>query len=99
MNAYLIILCTYVSFTEPVLPVTGKERRDIIHRRMEWRRVLPELRVPLNGSDDSDDVRFLDNGKPIPFEHPQLQSEEDTPRSDDSTVKKTPQIPNLWPFK
>lgn len=78
----------------------GKAKRDIILRRLEWRRILPELKIPLQGSDDTEDVRFLDNGKPVPFEHPEpFLEEDDTPRSDDSQVKKSPQIPNLWPFK
>lgn len=80
--------------------MSGKERRDVILKRMEWRRILPELKIPLQGSEETEEVAFLENGRPVPFEHPD-PLEGVTPRSDDSSssVKKPPQIPNLWPFK
>lgn len=78
--------------------MAGKEKRDVILKRMEWRRILPELKIPLQRSEEAEEVQFLENGKPVPFEHPE-PSEEITPRSDDSYSKPPPQLPNLWPFK
>ena len=68
------------------------EKREFALQRSEWRRILPEITVPLNDPEEADDV-MLNNGRPEPFKHPDSVPAHQTP------AKKTPQIPNLWPFK
>ncbi|KAL4227119.1 hypothetical protein ACF0H5_015092 [Mactra antiquata] len=86
---------------QPMEPLTSGARRDIILKRMEWRRVLPELGIPLQQNDAHEGVTdFQGNGKPAPFIHPDIEEDESwTDRSEMSSANRGPQIPNLWPFK
>jgi len=92
-------------FTEPSEQMNGKQIRELTLRRMEWRRFLPELRIPLHSSDETEDVKLLGNGRPEPFEHPSSsrsgdEDEQESTRPDEtSTGKRVPQNPSLWPFK
>ena len=89
MNVEHIGRCLSVGKPEPM---TASEKREFGLQRSEWRRILPEINVPLNDPEEADDV-ILSNGRPEPFQHPGSNDQQQAP------VKKAPQIPNLWPFK
>ena len=76
--------------------MSGAKKRELVLQRTEWRRVLPELGVPLNPDEDEENMDYYDNGRPLPFTHPGENKE--SPREDEHGSK-PPQIPNLWPFK
>ncbi|XP_052781786.1 uncharacterized protein LOC128218217 isoform X2 [Mya arenaria] len=76
--------------------MTDRQRRDVVIRRLEWRRFLPEVGVPL---ENGEEVELLSTGRPVPYQHPGPGSGDTTPRSQDTPTKRAPQIPNLWPFK
>lgn len=76
--------------------MTGSKKREIYLQQTEWRRILPELGVPLNPNEDEENVEYYGNGRRVPFVHP--DENEDHPHEEEH-VKKQTQIPNLWPFK
>ncbi|XP_060557163.1 uncharacterized protein LOC132717657 isoform X2 [Ruditapes philippinarum] len=78
--------------------MSGSKKREVVNQRTEWRRVLPELGIPLSQSEEEDNnIEFYENGKPVPFVHP--EGKEKNLQEDEEHTKKQPQIPNLWPFK
>ncbi|XP_045164864.2 uncharacterized protein LOC123528874 [Mercenaria mercenaria] len=76
--------------------MTGSKKREVVLQRTEWRRILPELGIPLNPNEEEENFEYYSNGKPVPFVHPE---ENDEQTHEEHPVKKQPQIPNLWPFK
>ena len=75
-------------------PMTAQDKRELAFQRSEWRRILPELSVPLRNTEAEDEEIFmLRDGRPEPFIHP-----EDIPSHNPHQPKK-PRIPNLWPFR
>lgn len=82
-----------------IKPLTEKESRERLHERQLWRRyVLPELRISLKTKNDFEEVEERVDGKPKPFQHPEIKVhlEED---SDSSNRKgKKYYYPNLWSY-
>ena len=74
--------------------MTAEDKRELAFERSEWRRILPELSIPLRNMEvEDEEIIVLRNGKPEPFVHP------DGIPSHDQPQRKKQQIPNLWPFR
>ncbi|XP_045165308.2 uncharacterized protein LOC123529153 [Mercenaria mercenaria] len=81
-----------------IKPLTEKESRERLHERRQWRRyVLPELRINLQQQNEFEEIEERVDGKPKPFQHPDIKVHMEGSGSDDGKGKKY-YYPNLWSY-
>lgn len=81
-----------------IKPLTEKESRERMHERQQWRRyVLPEIRIGLQKQNEFEEIAERVDGKPKPFEHPDIKVHLEGSDSDDKKGQKY-YYPNLWAY-
>ena len=77
-------------------PITLADKKEVILKQNVFRKILPELKIPLSADTLEEQISIMTNGRPLPFKHP---GDPDENISMTSSQPSSSRVPNLWPFE